>query len=140
MPNPTIAGGPILKGLNNGTSASTLTYTGVTATLKPLSGTHTQEFDLEEVKDGNGNIISLGAVNQREYFEFELLLTGSDAAAARGMVKPTPLKVITLANLQVTEDEGTYNYVGGFSKKFSDQACKVSMKLARFNGAALTVL
>lgn len=131
-----IAGAPTIKGLGTGS----VTYTGVTATLKPLGADITHDFDKEELKDGDGQIVTVGATNPNEEFQLECYVTGADVATAKTLVKPTPLQVITLANLPYTESNGTFNYMGGFNVKMGEGFAKISMRVKRFNGAALTVL
>lgn len=132
----TLAGVPTIRGLGTGSVA----YTGVTATLKPISADLTHDFDKEELKDGDGNVVAIGANNPNEEFQLECYVTGADVAAAKTLVKPTMLQVITLANLPYTEANGTFNYMGGFNVKMGENFAKISMRVKRFAGAALTVL
>ena len=135
MPN-TLAGLPTIKGLG----AGSVTYTGITVTLKPVSADLTHNFDMGELKDGNDDVVTASASNPTEEYQLECFVTGPDVAAAKTLVKPTPLQVITLANLPYTESNGTFNYIGGFSVKQSGDFAKISMKVKRFAGAALAVL
>lgn len=136
MATATLAGIATIKGLGS----ASVTYTGVTATLKPLTGGLDHNFNIEELKDGDGNVVALGASNPTEEFQLECYITGLDIATAKTLVKPTPLAVVTIANFPYTEGNGTFNYIGGWSLKMSENVAKVSLKIKRFAGAALTVL
>ncbi len=135
MPN-TLAGLPTIKGLGTGS----VTYTGITATLKPISADFAHQFDMGELKDGNDDVVTASASNPTEEYQLGCFVTGADVATAKTLVKPTPLQVITLANLPYTESNGTYNYVGGFSVKQGGDFAKISMRVKRYSGAALAVL
>ena len=136
MPAPTLAGTATIKGLQGATA----TWTGITATVTPISGDLTHNMDVEELKDGDGNIVTLGAANPTEEVQLELFLTGASVAVAKTLVKPTMLQIITIAAFPYTEMNGTYNYVSGFNVKLSENFAKVSLRLKRFAGAALAVI
>jgi hypothetical protein len=137
MPAPTLHGIATITGMNGATA----TFTGVTATITPLSADMTSQFDEDELKDGNGNVVATGATNPNEDVQIELFITGADVATCRTMAKPTPNAILTLASMPVTADNGTFN-IKTFARKFSETFAKITMRAKRYgavgSAAALT--
>lgn len=131
-----INGSASIKGIGSG--GATATFTGVTATIKPVSADYSKTADIEELKDGEGNVVSKGANNIQQRCKLELLVTGADVATAKTLADPAPLAIVTLANFNHDECNGTWNYESGWSVKTGAEFAKVSMELSRVNGSALT--
>lgn len=133
-----LAGAPTIRGLS-GASASTITFSGVTATLKPLGGQFSESFNIEELNAG-GDVVTAGADQPKQMFKLEMYVTGADVATARTLAKPTPLQVFTLANFPETWLNGSFNYVGNWNVALSKDVMKISCDVCQWGGAALTVL
>lgn len=124
-----------IKGLGPDASVA---FTGVTATIQPISADYSKSADIEELKDGEGNVVSKGATNIQQRVKLELLLTGADTATAKTLADPAPLAIVTLDDFHHAVVNGTWNYESGWSVKTGAEFAKISMELSRVGGAALT--
>ena len=126
----------------------TVTWASVTAdTLRELQAAPlTDEFDLREAKDRNGNVISATAVNpvQNAIFDF-LPLAGTGAANTLANAKlaiefADALESITIADLAAVYN-GTWMYVGGGKSELTNEGfVKMSLPCRRYAGAVLAAI
>lgn len=125
-----------IKGV--GAAGATATFTGVLATITPVAAAYTSSASIEELKDGEGNVVSKGANNIQQRIKLDLLITGASIATAKTIVEPAPLAIVTLGALNVGTFNGTWNYESGWSVSIGEGFAKLSMECSRINGAALT--
>jgi hypothetical protein len=122
----------------------TITWAAVTAnTTRELQGVSlTDNFDVKDAKDRNGNIISLAAVNPTQDVTFDFLPlagTGADtlANAKLAIEVPAALASITIADLAAIYN-GTWMYVGGGKADVTNEGfVKMSLPCRRVAGAVL---
>lgn len=126
-------------------SDGTITFASVvTDTLKELQGaSFTDNFDVKEAKDKNGNIIALAAINPTQECTFECLpLAGTGAADTLANAKlsievPSALETVTIADLAAIYN-GTWMYAGGGKAEVTNEGfVKLTLPCRRVAGAVL---
>lgn len=125
-----------IKGI--GSSGATATFSGVAATIKPVRATYSKTHDVEELKDGEGDVVALGANNVQQRAQLELIVTGADIATAKSLEDPAPLATVTLANFNHAKLNGTWNYREGWQVVTGPDFAKISMVCSRVGGSALS--
>ncbi|MEK9752256.1 MAG: hypothetical protein VW338_03465 [Rhodospirillaceae bacterium] len=117
----------------------TVTWTGVTATVKPVGTNYIDEHDIAELRDGDNDVIALAATNPRKTVEIELIITGALLATAKAVALPTILASVTLSSMKVDAYNGSYNYVGGGRISTTPEGfARVSIIARQYGGAAFT--
>lgn len=125
-----------IKGI--GSAGATVTFTGVTATIKPVKAGYTKTAPIEKLQDGEGLTVSKGANDVEQRVNLDLLVTGADIATCKTLDDPAPLAIVTLANFNHAKLNGTWNYEEGWNVQTGADFAKISMVLSRVNGSALT--
>ena len=131
------------------TAAGTVAYVGV-ATIATTQNevqnlSLTDEFDVVETRNRQGQTVTKMAINIRQRLTVEITphadTAGANTQALAGdaVELPAPLSLVTLASFEVAEFNGTWNYLGGGAIGLSNTgAITVSLPLGRPDGAALT--
>lgn len=115
-----------------------VTFSGVGATIKPISAETSHEFELDELVDGQGATKAALADEPTQTMRLELYITGADIATAKTMATPAPLAAVTLSSSNFSGYDGDWNYSGGFNVSEGKGFARVTLNLKRWNGAALT--
>lgn len=131
------------------TAAGTVAYVGV-ATIATTQNevqnlSLTDEFDLVEVRNRQGQTMTQMAINLRQRLTVEITPhadtagANTQALADDAVELPAPLSLVTLASFEAAEFNGTWNYLGGGAIGLSNTgAITMSLPLGRPDGAALT--
>ena len=131
------------------TSAGTVAYVGV-ATIATTQNevqnlSLTDEFDVVEARNRQGQTVTKMAINIRQRLTVEITPhadtagANTQALADDAVELPAPLSLVTLASFEAPEFNGTWNYLGGGAIGLSNTgAITVSLPLGRPDGAALT--
>ena len=126
----TIAGVDNLNHLT-GTISWTGAATGVA--YNPQSTNFQQTADESEVKDGDGDVISVNLTNQQNVLEIEVIPTHATDVAT--LVLPDKGDVITLASFKWTALNGDYNFVSGSISQSNDgSSARMSLTLKQYVG------
>ncbi len=115
-----------------------IAYTGVGATYNNVVGIGLKDkFDVAELKDRTGSVISESSTNRRAEVTFEVIIfdpatPGTLATAKSKVLLPDPLAVVTVADMGITYLDGTWNYVGDGDISFTSEGyLKMSLPCRR---------
>ena len=124
----TIAGVDNLNHLT-GTVSWTGAATGVV--YNPQSTNFQQTADESEIKDGNGEVISVNLTNQQNVLEIEMVPT--HATDVSSLVLPDKGDVVTLASFKWSALNGDYNFVSGSINQSNDgSTARMSFSLKQY--------
>jgi hypothetical protein len=113
----------------------TVSWTGAATGVayNPQSVNFQQTADESEVKDGDGDVISVNLTNQQNTLEIELIPT--HATDVSSLVLPDKGVVITLASFKWSALNGDYNMVSGSISGSNDgSAARISLSLKQYAG------
>jgi len=113
MATEVIAGTAVVHGITN--SGSAITMTGYATFLyDSLNAAH--NFDIYDVKDGNGYDAASVATNQHLELTINFTPSGATRAASAAVFAfPAALSKVTLANFKISALNGDWQYRGGTS-------------------------
>jgi hypothetical protein len=125
----------------------TLLFSGLLATENKLTAADLgDEFDLDYLEDGAGEIVGVAATSPKRTATFNIIPFDPSSpstltTAKTKVVLPTALATVTVASTGVASIDGTWNYAGGGRIGISKKGyVVVTLPCFQVGGAALSVV